>query len=109
MSIACRTIQLLEPLPLGDPEIVTDTLSSDEAGVLALNAGVATYTVLFAVAKLSTNYEFIESDVSSTDVNPLAIVPTMTNRTTAGFTLQLDSLPDTEHYVFRWRAKLTSL
>lgn len=112
MTTHCQTIQLLEPDPFPDLEVTDPSadLATEEGGALALTIGVTEYTVLFGTTKLAADYDFIESDIENeTDGDPLSIVPTMTNRTTTQFTLQLDSEPDTANYVFRWKVRLTEV
>lgn len=109
--INLTTIQLLEPdatTPLLiDPE--SSAPSVQEGGILPLVAAQTVYNILFLASKLSTNYDFIESDVSSTDSNPLSILPIMTLRTVAGFRVILDAAPDTANYIFNWRVRVVSL
>lgn len=106
----CQSIQLLECYPA--PVLTTGgdvPLSIEEGGALALSVGVPQYTVVFAQAKLNALYDFIESDVTSTDPNPLLITPSMLERTDTGFTLQLDGLPDTANFIFNWRVRVVNL
>ena len=110
ISTRCRTIQIIEPNP-SPPYDVTDldenSLAVEEGGALALTEGVTEYDIPFAVEKLSADYDFIEDDISNEeDLDPLSIAYNFTNRTATGFTLVLDSQPDSAHYLFRWRVKV---
>lgn len=111
MRTHCRTIQLLEPDPYPDLEVVdpSGALATEEGGAVILVIGVTQYAVLFTRAKLGADYDFIESDIANdVDGDPLIMGMTMTDRAVLGFTLILDSQPDTANYVFRWRVRLMS-
>lgn len=111
MATRCDVIQLLEPTT--DTTLFTDANSHapeiEEGGVVHLVLNVLTYNVSFLTAKLTNDYDFIESDITSVDANPLSIEPTMTLRTTTGFRLLLDSAPDTDNYIFNFRVRINSL
>jgi len=112
MSSYCQIIQLMEPVPTS-PIPVSDSgqpLSIEEGGALALTSGIVEYTVIFTYAKSGADYDFIESDIDNdVDGSPLTIVPTMSDRTIDGFTLTLDSEPDSSNYIFHWRVRVTSV
>jgi len=75
-----------------------------------LPVGQLEVPILFSQAKLSAEYDIIEHDITNeADLNPLQIDYNFTERTTEGFTLVLDSPPDTANFKFRWKAKVPSI
>jgi len=112
MRTHCRAIIFLEPEPFPTltPFDPSASLATEEGGELALSVGVTEYVIPFEVTKLNSDYDFIESDISNTeDLNPLVIGFTLTERTADGFKLQLDSTPDTVHFVYRWKVRVTAI
>lgn len=113
LSTRCRNIQLLEPDPSPSYDVTDETensLAVEEGGESALTEGVTEYNIPFTVEKLNPDYDFIEDDISNEeDVDPLSIGYNFTNRTATGFTLVLDSQPDSANYLFRWRAKVREI
>lgn len=113
LSTRCRRITLLEPDP-SPPYDVTDetenSLAVEEGGELWLTEGITTYNITFSVEKLSAEWDFTEDDISNEeDADPLAIDHNFTNRTATGFTLSLDSQPDSANYLFRYRVKVNEV
>jgi len=113
LTTRCRNIQLLEPDP-SPPYDVTDLDESSEAvaedGTLTLTEGITEYNVLFNTEKLSDEWNFTEDDITNeVDGDPLVIEYNFSNRTSTGFTLNLDSMPDSANYVFRWAVTVTEV
>ena len=115
MSIAtsCRVIQVLEPdanPPYTITELDQNSLAVNEGGALYLPVDQLVAPILFSQEKLSADYDIVEHDITNeTDVNPLEITYNFTDRTIEGFTLVLDSAPDTVFYRFRWRTTVTEI
>lgn len=112
MSTACQTIQLLHPCECDDPTIIdpANSLATEEGNEFALQIGVTEYNVTFGTEKVSAEYDFVEDDISNDgDVDFLVIGYTLAERTAEGFTLTLDSEPDTNNYLFRWRVRVNTV
>lgn len=74
-----------------------------ERGTTGIAKGAAFVQVTFATEKVSVDYEFIDLEVENlTDSNPLSIEATPVNKTTNGFKVALDTLPDTGNYTLHW-------
>lgn len=110
---SCQNIQLLEPCPCFDAEVPTpeDSLATSEGGEIALIEGTDEYIVLFSSAKLSADYDFVESDIANEvdTLDQLSIGFAIEDRTIDGFKLILDALPDTANYVFRFRVQVNEI
>src|SRR5262249_34810912 len=75
-----------------------------EVGTTQLNSGQSFKDVTFAVPKPSSTWKFKQLVVVNlTDPNPLNIwAGIVTNKTTGGFTVQLNGEPDTDNYFLHW-------
>jgi hypothetical protein len=73
-------------------------------GVTPLVIGQAYIDVTFGPGQPDTTYKLVECYVENTvDATPLNIWPgIVTNKTTTGFRLQLNGLPDTGNYALHW-------
>ena len=108
----CGCTQVLEPDPTGEFTICDNagSLAFTEHGVTALTIGSSTLQVSFTGTKAANTYSFTELAVENlVDPNPFTLVPDVTSRTTTGFTVAFNGLPDTANYRLRWNVYITSL
>ena len=108
----CTAVQFLEPNPVTTVFASADdhSLPIEEGGTLNLVVGVQGYSVNFAQEKLSADYDFLEADVQNTvDGSPLSLDWEITAKTTTGFTVTFNALPDTTNYTFNWLVRVNQL
>lgn len=74
-----------------------------EVGITPLVLGQAYIDVVFASAQSDTSWDTQCSVVNTTDSTPLNIWPgIVTAKSTTGFTLQLNGMPDSSNYYLHW-------
>jgi hypothetical protein len=93
--------EILDRLTVG----TTSPMTTAETGITQLVNGQGFIAVPFTVQKPDTTWEFDGWPVvvNTTDVSPLSIFATvLTSKTVTGFTLQLNSSPDSNNYYLHW-------
>lgn len=113
MITSCRNIQVLEPDPQPPYDVTDNTensLAVEESGALALTVGQTVFAIVFAQAKLSAEYDFIQESIEYTGSGSAQVIGhTIASRIVDGFQVLLDQEPTTAEYVFRWRVRVNSL
>ena len=84
--------------PVSNPPVYS------QAGITPLVIGQAYVDVVFGSIQTTSDWVLVECDVvNTTDLAPLNIWPgIITNRTTAGFRVWLNGLPDSGNYYLHW-------
>jgi len=90
----------IPPPPIEPPEV----RAAEIRGITPLVNGQAYIDVVFPIVQARVDWTFIECRVVNTaDPTPLNIWPAIvTSKTTTGFKLQLNGLPDTDNYYLDW-------
>jgi hypothetical protein len=104
--------QLLEPDPQDDLVIVNNngSLSFFESSATPVPIGATQMDVTFAALKSSDSYTFNQLAVeNTTDPTPFDIQATVISRSKAGFSVLLDTIPDTTNYLLRWEVAITQI
>lgn len=104
--------QLLEPDPQDNFTVVNSngSLAFFESGGVNLPVGGTELTIAFTVQKINADYTFNELAVQNvTDPSPFEIGPSVISRTRTGFTVLLDTIPDTANYLLRWEVAVTNI
>lgn len=108
----CGCNQLLEPDPTGEFTVCDNagSLAFTERGLTALVQGSPVLSVVFVALKASEEYSFIELAVENVvDPSPLSLNPEVVLRSTTGFTVDFDGLPDSGNYGLRWNLYVTNI
>lgn len=97
--------QVLDPIPVIPPGGTKGQYL--ENGILTLNIGQNVYSVTFLTVKVSALYIFDEAVIRNTVDDPApAFEFTISNQTTTGFQLLLDSKPVTANSAFVWAVRI---